>query len=146
MRGWLEVANLRPFPDGGSTPFLRRNAWQNHLPFVACRDLPWEILDASLGRFDLIIGSDILYERGHAELLAAMVFQHAGEHAEILITDPGRGNSARFSKALALHGFAVDDKLSRFTTTTTTTIPPFRGRLLSYRRATAVSALSVPSV
>jgi predicted nicotinamide N-methyase len=123
--------------------FLRRNARQNHLPLVAYRDLPWAIPDASLGRFDLIIGSDILYERGHAELLAALVLRHAGEHAEILITDPGRGNSARFSKALALQGFAVDEILSRLNAAD---IPPFRGRLLSYRRTHAMSAPSASNI
>ena len=48
----------------------------------------------TLGSFDLIIGSDILYERGHAALLAAMILRHAQPSAEVLITDPGRGNSA----------------------------------------------------
>lgn len=123
--------------------FLRRNARQNRLPFVAYRDLPWAIPDPSLGHFDLIIGSDILYERGHAELLAALVLRHASEHAEILITDPGRGNSARFSKALALQGFAVDEILGRLNAAD---IPPFRGRLLSYRRTHAVSAPSASNI
>ena len=77
---------------------------------MAYRDLPWEIPDATLGRFDLIIGSDMLYERGHSELLAAIMLRHASEHTEILITDPGRGNSARFSKAMALQGFGVDEQ------------------------------------
>jgi predicted nicotinamide N-methyase len=111
--------------------FLRRNATQNKLPFVTYRDLPWEIPDATLGRFDLIIGSDVLYERGHSELLAAIMLRHASEHTEILITDPGRGNSARFSKAMALQGYGVVEQLTRFDAAD---IPPFRGRLLSYRR------------
>jgi predicted nicotinamide N-methyase len=111
--------------------FLRRNATQNQLPFVTYRDLPWQIPDATLGRFDLIIGSDILYERGHAELLAEIVQRHAGEHTEILMTDPGRGNSARFSKAMALQGYGVVERLSRFDASD---LPPFRGKLLSYRR------------
>lgn len=111
--------------------FLRRNATQNHLPFVLYHDLPWAIPDARLGRFDLIIGSDILYERGHAELLAAIMLRHASEHTEILITDPGRGNSGRFTKAMAEQGFGMAEQRSRFDVTD---IPPFRGRLLNYRR------------
>lgn len=111
--------------------FLRRNATQNQLPFVVYRDLPWEIPDSTLGRFDLIIGSDILYERGHAELLAGIMERHASAHTEILITDPGRGNSTRFSKAMALQGYGVEEKRSRFDAND---LPPFRGRLLSYRR------------
>lgn len=116
--------------------FLQRNAMQNHLPHVAYRDLPWEIPDATLGRFDLIIGSDILYERGHAELLAGIMLRHASEHTEILITDPGRGNSTRFSQAMALQGFGVDEQRTRFDAAD---IPPFRGKLLSYRHAVSVT-------
>lgn len=112
--------------------FLQRNATQNRLPFVPYRDLPWEIPDATLGRFDLIIGSDILYERGHAELLAGIMQRHASAHTEILITDPGRGNSARFSKAMALQGYEVAEQLARFDADD---LPPFRGKLLSYQRA-----------
>ena len=115
-------------------PFLRRNARQNNLPCVTYRDLPWEIPDTTLGRFDLIIGSDVLYERGHSELLAAIMRRHASEHTEILITDPGRGNSARFSQAMALQGYGVVERLARFDAADP---PPFRGRLLSYRRAIA---------
>ena len=114
--------------------FLQRNARQNQLPLVVYHDLPWAIPDARLGRFDLIIGSDILYERGHAELLAAIMFRHASEHTEILITDPGRGNSGRFTTAMAAQGFDVVEQRSRFDAAD---LPPFRGRLLSYRRATA---------
>lgn len=120
--------------------FLRRNAEQNQLPYVTYRDLPWEIPDATLGRFDLIIGSDILYERSHADLIAAMVRRHASEHTEVLITDPGRGNSARFSKAMALQGFGVDQQHARFDAND---LPPYRGRLLSYRRDGEIHAIAL---
>lgn len=111
--------------------FLRHNAAQNHLPAITYRDLRWEVPDTTLGRFDLIIGSDILYETGHASLLAAIVQRHAQPDAEVLITDPGRGNSAPFTRALAGQGFTVIELRSRFNETD---VEPFRGRLLSYRR------------
>jgi hypothetical protein len=95
------------------------------------RDLPWAVPDATLGRFDLIIGSDILYERDHAALLAQMMLRHAANDAEVLITDPGRGNSGPFTRALADQGYAVSEQRSRFNEAD---IAPFRGRLLSYRR------------
>ena len=111
--------------------FLRQNALQNELETISYRDLPWEIHDTTLGYFDLIIGSDILYEQTHSELLAQIVVRHAKSTAEILITDPGRGNSNRFSRALIAQGFTVNEQRSRFNETD---IPPFKGRLLSYRR------------
>ncbi len=116
--------------------FLRHNAVQNDLPAIAYCDLRWEVPDATLGRFDLIIGSDILYESGHANLLAAIVERHALPDAEVLITDPGRGNSAAFTRALASQGFTVSELRSRFDETD---VAPFRGRLLSYRRGNVIA-------
>jgi predicted nicotinamide N-methyase len=121
--------------------FLRHNAAQNQLLAIEYCDLRWEVPHATLGRFDLIIGSDILYESGHADLLAAMVLRHALPDAEVLITDPGRGNSAPFTRALARQGFSVAELRSRFDESD---IAPFRGRLLSYRRG-EVMADGVPT-
>jgi len=111
--------------------FLQYNATQNQLPHINYRDLPWETPDAELGHFDLIIGSDILYETGHAGLIAAMLLRHAQPDAEVLITDPGRGNSGAFTRALAGQGYAVSEQRSRFDDADR---QPFRGRLLSYRK------------
>lgn len=111
--------------------FLDRNAQLNTLPKLAYRDLHWAIPDGELGRFDLLIGSDILYERDHIDLLAALLERHALPSAEIIFTDPGRGNSAPFTRALATQGYSVTEVKSRFNESDT---PPFRGRLLSYRR------------
>lgn len=113
--------------------FLQHNATQNLLPHVRYRDLRWEIPDQTLGRFDLIIGSDILYEQGHAAMLSAMLVRHAQPTAEILVTDPGRGNSAAFSRAMLAQGYAVEERRSRFEEQDR---EPFRGRLLHYRRST----------
>ncbi len=113
-------------------PFLRHNATQNQLLAIIYRDLRWEVPDLTLGLFDLIIGSDVLYESGHADQLAATILRHAAAEAEILITDPGRGNSASFTRALALQGYAVTERRSRFNQDD---VAPFRGRLLSYRRS-----------
>lgn len=112
--------------------FLARNALLNDLPAIVYRDLPWAQPDAALGRFDLIIGSDILYERGHAALLAQVVLRHAHASAEVLIADPGRGNSGPFTRALAAQGYTVSAVRSRFDVRDTA---PFRGRLLRYQRA-----------
>ena len=111
--------------------FLARNSKLNGLPEVRYRDLHWGIPDEKLGRFDLLIGSDILYERDHIELLATLLERHARPEAEIIITDPGRGNSAPFTRALAAQGYQVSEIRSRFNESDT---PPFRGHLLSYQR------------
>jgi len=115
--------------------FLAYNAGLNNLPAVTYRDLPWAVPDSNLGRFDLIIGSDILYERDHAAQIAAMMHRHASPDAELLITDPGRGNSAPFSRAMATQGYEVTEQRGRFNEKD---VEPFRGRLLSYRRGASV--------
>ncbi len=118
-------------------PFLRHNAAQNQMLAIVYRDLRWTVPDRTLGRFDLIIGADVLYESDHAEQLAATIGRHATQDAEILITDPGRGHSTFFTRALTKQGFAVSEQRSRFDKND---LAPFRGRLLSYRRDDAIAA------
>ncbi len=52
----------------------------------------------TLGIFDLIIGSDLLYEDAHVNLLAAFINQHVRPCCEVVIVDPGRGFHAKFTK------------------------------------------------
>src|SRR3546814_2406854 len=85
----------------------------NELPAVPYRTLRWDTPNDSLGRFDLIIGSDILYERDHAERLSALLPRHAQRVCEVLITDPGRGNSATFTRALAAQDFVLVERRCR---------------------------------
>ena len=111
--------------------FLDHNATLNGLPALRYHDLPWATPDATLGHFDLVIGSDILYERDHAALLAQVLLRHARPCAEVLITDPGRGNSGAFTRAMLAQGYTASEQRSRFDERD---VAPFRGRLLSYRR------------
>lgn len=111
--------------------FLLRNAAQNGLDPIPFRRLDWAVPDTTLGRFDLIVGSDILYERGHAELLADVLERHAAPRCEVMMTDPGRGHANRLTRALAPNGYTVDELRSRFHADD---VAPFRGRLLTWRR------------
>lgn len=116
-----------------SEPFLDYNAALNNLPALDYLDLAWDCSDsgAEVGRFDLIIGSDILYEPDHAETLAALVERLAKARAKVLITCPGRGYRNRFSRLLQSSGFELTETPIPFTDDEE---PPYRGRLLCYRR------------
>lgn len=114
---------------------LAHNARVNRLGPIAYCDLPWSGRNTTLGRFDLIVGSDILYERGQAELLAGLVARHAGDGCEIVITDPGRGNSAEFSRALAQQGFALS---SSAMPAAVAGGPSGHGHLLAYLRVASL--------
>ena len=111
--------------------FLAYNAALNKLSALHYRQLRWNQPLPALGRFDVIIASDVLYERDHAELIAGVVERHALPIAEVLVTDPGRGNSGPFTRAMATQGYEVVEIRSRFDEKDS---EPFRGRLLSYRR------------
>lgn len=72
------------------------------IPFV---QLDWSNLESNIGEFDLIIGSDVLYERSHINLLAAFLEKHTKPTSKIILIDPGRGNSSKFSKKMVSMGF-----------------------------------------
>ena len=83
------------------------------------------------GRFDLIMGSDVLYERDDSGHLSRFIARHAQPTAEVLIVDPNRGNRSGFNRRMAAAGFALEEvDLSHAHEGQV----PYRGRLLRYRR------------
>lgn len=110
--------------------FLAYNAALNELPSVPYRTLEWSAPNTALGRFDLIIGSDVLYERGHVDQLVALLERHAAPGAELLIADPGRGNSAQLTRVLRTQGYALEETRRPLSAGEKA---PFAGRLLLYR-------------
>ena len=83
------------------------------------------------GRFDLIIGSDLLYERDEDGALAAFIGRHAAPGASLWIVDPDRGNRASFNRHMAAQGFARSEE--RLDRAAAPGIERYKGRLLSYR-------------
>jgi predicted nicotinamide N-methyase len=128
--------------------FLRENLLLNDL----CASLrykhgqwgetgPESVLDAGRAqlssRYDLIIGSDLLYDRDMPAELAAFIDRHAVDDAEVWVVDPNRGHRPAFNRSMAALGFALyqDMQLSN--------LPPqlvdgpaalYKGRMLVYRR------------
>ena len=89
--------------------------------------------DAMLGGvFDLIIGSDILYERDEAGTLAHFINTHAAQRCEIWVVDPNRGNRGAFHKHMALLGFVLHEQLLDDAAQLDTA--PYKGRMLTYTR------------
>jgi predicted nicotinamide N-methyase len=85
------------------------------------------------GNFDLIIGSDVLYERDERGTLADFIARLAAPLAEVWIVDPNRGNRSAFHKNMARHGFVMrEDVLDQ---PEALGIAAYRGRMLTYRRA-----------
>lgn len=124
----IVASDIHPLADA----FLAYNSALNALPAVHYRQMRWDLPLPTLGHFDLIIASDVLYERGHAALLAGVIGRHALPEAEVVLSDPGRGHGAAFTRALATQGFELSHAA--------------RGanapgcRLLGYRRAAVGAA------
>jgi predicted nicotinamide N-methyase len=114
--------------------FLRHNSDLNGLPRISFHNAPWAGPNPTLGRFDLIIGSDLLYERGHPGLLASFLARHAKPTAQILLADPGRDRCGQFGSRMALQGYQRTEKWMAFTPSDA---PPHRGRIMSFVRGLA---------
>ena len=111
--------------------FLHANLLLNRLPDLKYRTGNWGRANSALAEFDLIIGSDVLYQREHPEQLAGFILLHAAPCAEVLIIDPNRGNRSAFNRCMALAGFILNETMIDAPLHDGS---PYRGRLLHYRR------------
>lgn len=126
-----------------AAPFLRHNVALNGLPPLPYRHAPWQLgaapsgTDAPLeGRFDLILGSDVLYERDEPGALAGFIGRHAMPAVQVLIVDPDRGNRPAFTRRMLGMGFSLQQ--TRLPTPGADGLP-YRGRLLHYQRGGATA-------
>ena len=114
--------------------FLRENLLLNQLPAMKYQSGNWARSNPLLGRFDVIIGSDVLYDRGQPQVLAQFIEQHAQPDAQVLIVDPDRGNRAAFNREMAARGYSHSE-------TRIAALPgeggKYKGRLLKYLKTSA---------
>lgn len=85
--------------------FLDKNILANKMLPIKFQTGNWETENPLLGEFDLIIGSDILYEPAHAQSVSRFIDCHSSNDVEVIIVDPGRGNRASFTKNMIALGF-----------------------------------------
>ena len=127
--------------------FLDENTRLNGLPPMAYRHGLWGTAalredglpvltsaqdDGVSGLFDLIVGSDILYERDDEGTLASFINAHAALVSEIWVVDPNRGNRAAFHKHMARVGFAMHEQVLDQPAHQATLA--YKGRMLTYKR------------
>ena len=86
--------------------FLQRNTLLNEGKDIAFEQVDWADKNDKLGLFDLIIGSDLLYEDSHIELLANFIEGHSKPTCEVIIVDPGRGRKNKLSSRMIEFGFS----------------------------------------
>lgn len=94
-----------------ASPFLAANLLLNGLPPMPYVDVDWARPPARLGRFDLILASDVLYDAAHPGELARFLDTHLMPGGEVVVVDPGRNLAGRFGRELASIGLGcVDDE------------------------------------
>ena len=128
--------------------FLDANQARNGLTGLRYRHAQWgaEVCSVLLGQmgveevshtYDLVIASDLLYERDTPPLLAQLMDQVAKPSAEIWVVDPNRGHHNAFSRAVSAYGFKlIKNKCLRHRTLYDEQgeVMPYKGRLLVYQR------------
>lgn len=111
--------------------FLEKNVLLNDdrkIPFILT---DWREVNTELGLFDLIIGSDLLYEDEHALLLAGFIERHANKQCKVIIVDPGRGRIGKFCKKMTSVGFSNTRNKPKDTSFLE---KPFSGNIFEYNR------------
>ena len=116
--------------------FLHDNLLRNLLPPMKYATCHWGRQYPDLGLFDLIIGSDVLYERDHPQQLAEFIDCHAAEKVVVIIIDPNRSNHKCFSQRLLHIGFILTEQKIHTIADDGT---HYRGRMLKYQRIAGCS-------
>lgn len=111
--------------------FLHRNTALNNDSQIDFERVNWSDDTDSLGLFDVIIGSDLLYEDEHIELLGDFIVSHASPLCEVIIVDPGRGRKNKLSTQLTNAGFTGTHSKPLHTNYLDV---PFKGYILSFIR------------
>jgi predicted nicotinamide N-methyase len=71
------------------------------------RLIDWRRLPTNLGRYDLVVGSDVLYERSYGPLVARAIDMTLAHGGEAVIADPGRISADEFIRDAAKRGLHV---------------------------------------
>jgi predicted nicotinamide N-methyase len=111
--------------------FLLRNTQLNDGKAIAYEQADWASDKDSLGLFDLIIGSDLLYEDEHIDLLAAFIQRHSKPQCEVVLVDPGRGRKSKLSTRMIELGFS---SIHLKPAHTDYLVAPFKGHILKFAR------------
>ncbi len=112
-------------------PFLNRNTLLNGDSEVAFERVDWDSNNDDLGLFDVIIGSDLLYEDEHVKLLANFINKHSKKTCEIILVDPGRGRKAKMTTLMESLGFSSNLEKPD---TSAYMDDEFKGHILTYER------------
>ncbi|MFI5231872.1 MAG: class I SAM-dependent methyltransferase [Gemmatimonadales bacterium] len=87
--------------------FARRNGLRATGREPRTRHVDWRAFPGDLGRFDLVLASDVLYEREYATLVADAIIATLAPDGVALVADPGRVALLSFVTACEQRGCRV---------------------------------------
>ena len=88
--------------------FARVNAWRATGRDIATLPLDWRALPDSLGRWDVVVAADVLYERPYAGLVAGALARTLAREGIGIVADPGRVAAGAFVEACPAAGLSVE--------------------------------------
>jgi predicted nicotinamide N-methyase len=112
--------------------FLQYNTRLNNSRPIPFFRSAWEESCAGIAKFDLIIGSDLLYQPDHAGMLSGFINQHAKPVSRVIIVDPKRGNGPAFCRHM--EGFEFAHTRTRHEENDAMT-QPFKGHVFNFSRS-----------
>ena len=87
--------------------FTRVNAVRNGALPPRGLVLDWRRLPASLPAFDVVLASDVLYERSNGPIVARAIGATLAERGRAFVADPGREGREEFIRSLQENGLRL---------------------------------------
>lgn len=88
--------------------FARVNAWRATQQSIEALLLDWRELPELMPRYDVVIASDVLYERPYAEIVAKTLARTLADDGVAIIADPGRMATPAFIAACPAVGLRIE--------------------------------------
>lgn len=92
--------------------FTRANAWRELGRSPDARMIDWRSFPADVSGFDLILASDVLYEKEYAKLLPGIFKRALAPGGMVILADPGRIGVPEFIEECRDAGLAIRSKIT----------------------------------
>lgn len=92
--------------------FTRANAWLETERSPAARMIDWRAFPSDAVGFNLILASDVLYEKEYARLLPGIFKRALAPGGMVILADPGRIGVPEFKESCADAGLVIRSKVT----------------------------------
>lgn len=93
--------------------FTRANAWRQTGRSPRARMIDWRSFPDDVNGFDLILASDVLYEKEYARLLPGIFKRALAPGGMVIVADPGRIGVPEFMEECAAQQLVIRSKVTR---------------------------------